>query len=114
MLIPNTLPPFQTGTGNRHRYHRRELAESIGKSALDTELVYTESVFEADAKNYHAWAHRQYLLRLFLSEDDYRWNSELSFCDSMIDEDVRNNSAWNHRYFTIRRGGKVCMVLDNL
>eukprot|EP01138_Halocafeteria_seosinensis_P001775 gb/GECG01001818.1/.p1 GENE.gb/GECG01001818.1/~~gb/GECG01001818.1/.p1 ORF type:complete len:336 (+),score=45.45 gb/GECG01001818.1/:1-1008(+) len=87
-------------------YHRRELAELIGKSALDTELVYTESVFEADAKNYHAWAHRQYLLRVFLSEDDYRWSSELSFCENIIDEDVRNNSAWNHRYFTVRRGGK--------
>jgi protein farnesyltransferase/geranylgeranyltransferase type-1 subunit alpha len=47
------------------RYHRRAIIEqlpNLDQSAtiaiVDRELVFTEKVFEIDAKNYHAWAHR--------------------------------------------------------
>lgn len=37
-------------------YHRRSIVEELGDA--DRELDFCASVFKADAKNYHAWAHR--------------------------------------------------------
>ena len=53
-------------------------------------------MFSKDAKNYHVWSYRQWLVRQFSL-----WDGEISFVETLLDEDVRNNSAWNHRWFTV-------------
>jgi len=60
------------------------------------ELKLTESILQQDAKNYHAWQHRQWVIREF-----GLWDGELAYVDQLLKEDVRNNSAWNQRYFVI-------------
>jgi len=47
-----------------------------------------------DAKNYHAWSHRQWILRKFNC-----FENEMKFVELLIEEDIRNNSAWNQRHF---------------
>eukprot|EP00958_Prasinococcus_capsulatus_P004747 scaffold441_cov382-Prasinococcus_capsulatus_cf.AAC.7 len=57
-----------------------------------------ECAFQSsDDKNYHAWAHRQWAVRLFSL-----WGSELEFTDRLIEADNRNNSAWNQRLWVLR------------
>ncbi|CAG2059398.1 unnamed protein product, partial [Timema podura] len=58
------------------------------------ELQVTRMSLNQDAKNYHAWQHRQWVLRKFNLFDN-----ELAYVDTLLEEDIRNNSAWNHRYF---------------
>ena len=57
-------------------------------------------MFDLDAKNYHVWSYRQWLVRKFNLWDD----GELEATEKLIDEDVRNNSAWNHRFFLVSGG----------
>ncbi len=45
-----------------------------------------------DSKNYHAWAHRQYVVQQY-----GLWQQELEYIAAMLCQDVRNNSAWNQR-----------------
>lgn len=45
------------------RHHRRWVAEKLGSEAIIGELEFTKKIFSNDAKNYHAWSHRQ--VRLF-------------------------------------------------
>lgn len=58
-----------------------------------------ELLLRLDAKNYHAWAHRQWVCLTFGA-----WDGELEFAAAMIAEDVRNNSAWNHRETRVHDG----------
>lgn len=53
-------------------------------------------MFAKDAKNYHVWSYRQWLVRHFSL-----WDSELPYIETLLQEDVRNNSAWNHRWFVV-------------
>jgi hypothetical protein len=41
------------------RHHRRWVAQKLGVGAVSGELEFTEIVLLDDAKNYHAWSHRQ-------------------------------------------------------
>lgn len=52
-----------------------------------------------DAKNYHAWAHRQHVVARHGA-----WAGELEFTEALIDEDPANNSAWNHRAWVLGIG----------
>lgn len=61
------------------------------------ELKFTESVLRGDAKNYHAWQHRQWVVYNF----DLFNNYEVDYSTQMLTDDLRNNSAWNYRYFII-------------
>lgn len=61
---------------------------------LCQELDFTAAALEIDAKNYHAWAHRQDMIQTF-----DLWAQELEYVEKLIKEDVRNNSAWNQRFF---------------
>jgi protein farnesyltransferase/geranylgeranyltransferase type-1 subunit alpha len=81
-------------------HHRRVIAEE-GKDANAPlrELEYTRKVLtgdEGDRKNYHAWSHRQWVVKTF-----NLWDDEINFVKEMLDLDIRNNSAWNHRWFII-------------
>lgn len=60
------------------------------------ELAFLMRMFNQDAKNYHVWSYRHWLVRHFSL-----WDSELPFIESLLFEDVRNNSAWNHRWFVV-------------
>lgn len=65
------------------------------------ELEFTERILVTDAKNYHAWQHRQWVIREF-----NLWDKEVAYVNTLIAEDVRNNSAWNQRYFVISSTSK--------
>jgi protein farnesyltransferase/geranylgeranyltransferase type-1 subunit alpha len=54
-----------------------------------------------DAKNYHVWSYRQWLVKRF---DLFDKPEELEWTHGMIEDDVRNNSAWNHRYYLVVGG----------
>lgn len=77
-----------------HRYHRKVIVEWL-KDPRD-ELQFTEDILQLDAKNYHAWQHRQWVIKEF-----GLWERELDYVDKLLTEDLRNNSAWNQRYFVI-------------
>ena len=64
-----------------------------------SELRFIARGLSEDAKNYHTWAYRQWILSHFNSDD--LWAGELKFVEDMLDEDVRNNSAWHHRFFVV-------------
>lgn len=61
-----------------------------------TEFTFLARMFNQDAKNYHVWSYRHWLVRHFSL-----WDSELPYIESLLLEDVRNNSAWNHRWFVV-------------
>ena len=116
-------------------YHRRALLEPIFAAAaasssadgtgyspdavLDVakgELSYVSTVLAHDAKNYHAWSHRQYVLRSSCdtsATSTNLWQSDLSYTDTLISTDMRNNSAWNHRWFVTHRGLHVPLSPDD-
>lgn len=73
-------------------------------------MAFSAACLQHDAKNYHAWAHRQaVLLALAGSEDgsgpgggpaaaqraqaQALWSAELAFTERLLREDVRNNSG---------------------
>ncbi|XP_060671935.1 protein farnesyltransferase/geranylgeranyltransferase type-1 subunit alpha isoform X2 [Ziziphus jujuba] len=78
------------------RHHRRWIAEKLGTIATSKELEFTRKILSLDAKHYHAWSHRQWVLQTLGG-----WDDELSYCDELLEEDIFNNSAWNQRYFVI-------------
>lgn len=44
------------------RYHRQKLVEWAGDPS--EELILTAAVFSEDGKNYHAWQHRQWVIKV--------------------------------------------------
>ena len=44
------------------RYHRQKLVEWTNDASKELEL--TASVLKDDAKNYHAWQHRQWVIKV--------------------------------------------------
>ena len=78
-------------------FHRQKLTE--WRSAPGAEFKFTAECLEEDAKNYHVWQYRQWLLEKFPSY----YPQELEFVDSLIKNDVRNNSAWNQRYYVLSK-----------
>jgi len=62
------------------------------------ELSLTEAVLGLDAKNYHAWQYRQWVITTYSF-----WDKELDYVHKLLMEDMRNNSAWNQRYFVITK-----------
>lgn len=56
------------------------------------------SMFDEDAKNYHVWSYRQYLVRKMGLWDEA---GEMGSMEALLRRDVRNNSAWSHRFFLV-------------
>ena len=50
------------------------------------ELEFIADILNQDAKNYHAWQHRQWVI-----QDFHFWDNELQYVDQLLKEDVRNN-----------------------
>ncbi|KAF8331276.1 uncharacterized protein EI90DRAFT_3123445 [Cantharellus anzutake] len=82
-------------------HHRRLLLTHLRKPR--PELVFIANALQEDAKNYHTWAYRQWILAEF--NDDDLWAGELAFVEKMLSEDLRNNSAWHHRFFVVFDSG---------
>lgn len=61
-----------------------------------TEIPFLARTLAKDAKNYHVWSYRQWLVRHFSL-----WDTELPYVESLLRSDVRNNSAWNHRWYVV-------------
>ena len=83
-------------TGNLANRHHRQFIMSHLTTLPPTEIAFLARMFNQDAKNYHVWAYRHWLVRHFSL-----WDSELPYIESLLLEDVRNNSAWNHRWFVV-------------
>ncbi|KAF5371771.1 hypothetical protein D9758_003362 [Tetrapyrgos nigripes] len=91
-----------------HLLRNTDEASTSSSSRSPSQLASTELTFIArtlaeDAKNYHTWSYRQWLLAFF--NDDSLWDRELDFVDSMLNHDIRNNSAWHHRFFVVFQSG---------
>lgn len=102
-------------------WHHRRLLLLITRKA-DQELAFIKKGLQVDAKNYHTWSYRQWILAHFggygnvindtISDDaensnkedacdNSLWDGELDFIESMLINDIRNNSAWHHRFFVV-------------
>jgi len=98
--------------------YRRKLAVLVGPSCLDDEMVFTDGCLQVDGKNYHAWAHRQALIREFWSDVVLR--REQKFVVDCLGKDCYNNSAWTQKAFLLdmmeARGCKSCpeMYMDEM
>ncbi|KFM29067.1 Protein farnesyltransferase/geranylgeranyltransferase type-1 subunit alpha [Auxenochlorella protothecoides] len=62
---------------------------------LHAALAFTGACLALDAKNYHAWAHRQAVVAAAWEESVAR--AELEATRQLLGEDPRNNSAWSYR-----------------
>jgi protein farnesyltransferase/geranylgeranyltransferase type-1 subunit alpha len=82
-------------------HHRRLLVQQTRNPG--PELEFIANSLQVDAKNYHTWSYRQWILAYF--NDDALWSHELDFVESMLENDVRNNSAWHHRFFVVFQTG---------
>jgi len=82
-------------------HHRRLILTETRKPA--PELDFIAKSLMVDAKNYHTWSYRQWLLAYF--DDDALWSGELDFVEKMLKDDLRNNSAWHHRFFVVFQCG---------
>ena len=85
-------------TSHKHsclnRYHRKVVVEWLKDPSK--ELQFTADILQLDAKNYHTWQYRQWVIKEF-----GLWETELDYVDKLLKEDLRNNSAWNQRYFVV-------------
>ena len=88
-------------------HHRRLLLTAL--RSLDiakAELAFIARVLQRDAKNYHTWSYRQWLLAHFNDEEaGGLWAGERAWVEELLEDDVRNNSAWHHRFFVVWASG---------
>ena len=70
------------------------------KDLIDNELIFMESIFESDAKNYHGWSHKIWLIERYELWTEMR---HVEFIEQLLDDDVNNNSVWSFRYFLMER-----------
>jgi geranylgeranyl transferase type-2 subunit alpha len=66
---------------------------STGRALLERELALVARALEADARNFHAWAHRRWVARR-LGVSAAR---ELAFAGAKVAADFSNYSAWHQR-----------------
>jgi protein farnesyltransferase/geranylgeranyltransferase type-1 subunit alpha len=82
-------------------HHRRLILTEIRKPGPELEFIARS--LKVDAKNYHTWSYRQWILAYF--NDNALWSNELEFVEQMLTHDLRNNSAWHHRFFVVFQCG---------
>ncbi|KAI1784532.1 protein prenylyltransferase [Ganoderma leucocontextum] len=86
-------------------HHRRLLLTALNSvDAAARELVFLMSVLVHDAKNYHTWSFRQWILAHF-NDEAHLWRGERPYVERLLEDDVRNNSAWHHRFFVVFASG---------
>jgi len=87
-------------------HHRQVLVDALNDPC--EEMDFLKIIFEYDAKNYHTWAYRQWLMVRFNLFD----KSELEYIDELLLEDIRNNSAWNQRMFFFVNRPEILLDVD--
>ena len=86
-------------------HHRRLLLTALNSPATAAEeLAFLRTVVVKDAKNYHTWSYRQWILAHF-NDERRLWAGECAYVEDLLEEDVRNNSAWHHRFFVVFSSG---------
>lgn len=86
-------------------HHRRLLLTALGSlDVAAAELDFISCALDTDAKNYHTWSYRQWLLAHF-NDEERLWKGERGWAEELLERDVRNNSAWHHRFFVVWGSG---------
>ncbi|BGO99526.1 CAAX geranylgeranyltransferase alpha subunit [Rhodotorula toruloides] len=99
--------------------HRRNIVLALDDPSRERD--FTSKALALDAKNYHTWAYRQWVLCHFYSSRSFPdstfpspekaeeaqkvWDGELEYVEELLTKDIRNNSAWNHRFFVCFESG---------
>ncbi|KAI9228788.1 MAG: hypothetical protein DHS80DRAFT_22936 [Piptocephalis tieghemiana] len=89
-------------------HHRQAILSRMPNPKVTQEFKVLSVALEEDAKNYHAWTYRQWLLRTYGG-----WEGELEFIEQLLKDDPYNNSAWNQRYLVIHHDPSL-VTLDTL
>jgi protein farnesyltransferase/geranylgeranyltransferase type-1 subunit alpha len=87
LLVDQYFPVIERDEGKRDEFARGE-------------TLFITRILEEDAKNYHVWSYRSYLVRK-LGLWKAAGERERKLMEEMITDDVRNNSAWSHRFFVV-------------
>ncbi|KAF8153149.1 hypothetical protein B0H34DRAFT_663021 [Crassisporium funariophilum] len=87
-------------------WHHRRLLLLLSRTPRRELAFIRAGLVQVDAKNYHTWSYRQWVLARFgfggsKEGDEDLWDGELDFVEEMLVKDVRNNSAWHHRFFVV-------------
>ncbi|KAI1316892.1 hypothetical protein EDD11_009382 [Mortierella claussenii] len=84
--------------------HRRWCLESMNKPRWETELSVVNKLLDDDARNFHGWDYRRYIIRQLDSQgnastknDLASTKSEFDYTTAKINQDFSNYSAWHHR-----------------
>ncbi len=80
------------GSDPKTVYERKDSALFL---TVAKEFGVIKEILMDDAKNYHAWQYRRWLVDFFNRPVE----QELEVCDFMLIDDAFNNSAWNHRFY---------------
>mmetsp|Transcript_7161 Transcript_7161/g.22915 ORF Transcript_7161/g.22915 Transcript_7161/m.22915 type:complete len:413 (-) Transcript_7161:27-1265(-) len=87
-------------------------------AAMHDEIVFVDEHLDEDAKNYHAWTHRQWVINVLGERLDSQashrsvHHGEETFVARLLADDVANNSAWSYAYF-LRAHAPVALRGDN-
>ncbi|MGG6712913.1 UNVERIFIED_CONTAM: hypothetical protein ITH36_25205, partial [Salmonella enterica subsp. enterica serovar Weltevreden] len=87
-------------------WHHREVVVGMLGELPEDEKDFLARILHDDAKNYHVWTYRQWLVKQFGTE------GELYYTKTLIAQDIYNNSAWNHRFFIHERDGLTGDAVD--
>ncbi|KAF9139476.1 Rab geranylgeranyltransferase, partial [Linnemannia schmuckeri] len=84
--------------------HRRWCLESMSQPRWDKELAMVGKFLEMDARNFHGWDYRRYIIRQLDLKDKEakdkvleRAQSEFDFTTTKIHQNFSNYSAWHNR-----------------
>jgi protein farnesyltransferase/geranylgeranyltransferase type-1 subunit alpha len=106
-VIAETELMRRVATDNPKNYqlwnHRRKFGLYRGGEHAGHEMQFSAACLAYDAKNYHAWAHRQAILTAFGGQMTSLWSEELAVTEKFLREDLRNNSAWTQRFFILEK-----------
>ncbi|MCJ1397132.1 CAAX geranylgeranyltransferase alpha subunit [Xylographa trunciseda] len=83
-----------------YRNHRQTIMSQLS-TLPPLELSFLSRMLAKDAKNYHVFSYRQWLVAHFGLWSTNPASTELRFVDGLLRADLRNNSAWHHRWFVV-------------
>ena len=58
------------------------LKSEEGKMIIENEIIYLDAIFKSDAKNYHAWSHKIWLIERY---ELWRDPSHIVFIEDLLD-----------------------------
>ncbi|ODN93464.1 geranylgeranyl transferase type-2 subunit alpha [Cryptococcus wingfieldii CBS 7118] len=84
------LQSVPEGPGDSHEWR---------KKFWDGEMKLVEKMLDADARNFHAWSYRKYVLESLPTKRPL--SAELNYTQSKIESNFSNFSAWHYRTKTL-------------